>query len=157
MEHINKIKIYADGADINSFNNLKNYDLIKGFTTNPTLMKQAGVLDYKKFALEVLKIIKNKEISFEVFADDVSEMEDQAREIASWGSNIAIKIPITNTLGQSTNKVIENLSRKISGKSAELFRIRRGNAPESRSLTFSYSGEKSFSYVLFGRMATGKY
>ena len=110
MQNIKKIKIYSDGADINSFKNLKDDSLIKGFTTNPTLMSQAGILDYKKFALEVLQIIKNKEISFEVFADDLSEMEDQAREIASWGKNIAIKIPITNTLGRSTNKIIEKLT-----------------------------------------------
>ena len=106
-----KIKIYADGADINSFKNFKDDNLIKGFTTNPTLMKQAGIINYKKFALQVLDIIKNKEISFEVFADDLSEMEDQAREISSWGQNIAIKIPITNTLGNSTNKIIENLTK----------------------------------------------
>jgi len=108
---VEKIKIYADGADINSFKNLKDDNLIKGFTTNPTLMKQAGIINYKKFALQVLDIIKNKEISFEVFADDLSEMEDQAREISSWGQNIAIKIPITNTLGNSTNKIIENLTK----------------------------------------------
>ena len=112
MKNIQKIKIYADGANINSFRNLKDDDLIQGFTTNPTLMKQAGILNYKKFALEVLEIIDNKEISFEVFADDLMEMEDQAREISSWGKNIAIKIPITNTLGQSTNKVIENLTKE---------------------------------------------
>ena len=66
MKNIQKIKIYADGANINSFRNLKDDDLIQGFTTNPTLMKQAGILNYKKFALEVLEIIDNKEISFEV-------------------------------------------------------------------------------------------
>ena len=110
MKKLIKTKVYADGADISSFAKLNEDDLIQGFTTNPTLMKQAGITDYKNFALNVLNIVKYKEISFEVFADDLSEMEEQAREISSWGKNIAIKIPITNTKGQNTSNVVANLT-----------------------------------------------
>ena len=105
-----KINIYADGADLASFEKYRDLEYIKGFTTNPTLMKKAGITDYKGFALNVLKIVKDKSVSFEVFADDISEMEKQAKEIASWGENIAVKIPITNTKNQSTAKLIGRLS-----------------------------------------------
>ena len=92
-----KIKIFADGADIDSINKLNKLDYIKGFTTNPSLMKKAGVKDYKDFAINLLSNIKDKPISFEVFSDDILEMEDQAEEISSWGKNVNVKIPITNT------------------------------------------------------------
>tara|TARA_B100001113_G_C21046756_1_gene594869 strand:+ start:394 stop:1104 length:711 start_codon:yes stop_codon:yes gene_type:complete len=110
MNDINRIKIYADGADIESFIKFKDNNIVKGFTTNPSLMRQAGIKNYKNFALEVLDIIKDKEISFEVFADDLNEMEDQAREISSWGKNIAIKIPITNTKSEDTTNIVSNLT-----------------------------------------------
>ena len=109
LDNLN-IKIFADGADIASFEKYNKIDYIKGFTTNPTLMKKAGITNYKVFAEEVLSIVTNKSISLEVFADDISEMEDQAREIASWGKNVIIKIPITNTKNESTSKLIEKLS-----------------------------------------------
>ena len=86
-----KIKIFADGADLSSIQKLNNIPYIKGFTTNPTLMRKAGVVEYKKFAIDVLKIVKDKPISFEVFVDDINEMEIQAMEIASWGKNINVK------------------------------------------------------------------
>ena len=92
-----KIDIYADGADFASILKLNNNSMIKGFTTNPTLMKKAGVANYKDFAIELLKVIKDKPISFEVFSDEIEEMETQAREISSWADNVYVKIPVTNS------------------------------------------------------------
>ena len=91
-----KVKIFADGADFSSIKSLNNYTYVKGFTTNPSLMRKAGIKDYKKFAIQVLKKIK-KPISFEVFTDNLKDMENQAKEIASWGNNVYVKIPIMNT------------------------------------------------------------
>src|SRR2546426_12022000 len=85
--------------------------LIKGFTTNPTLMRKAGVADYKAFALDVLKAIADRPVSFEVFADDFGQMEAQALEIASWGKNVNVKIPVTNTKGEFAGALIERLAR----------------------------------------------
>ena len=107
-----KIKIFADGANIESIRNLYAQPNIKGFTTNPTLMRQAGIQDYKGFALEVLEIVTDRPVSFEVFADEIQEMEKQALEIATWGKNVNVKIPITNTKGESTVKLVETLSAK---------------------------------------------
>lgn len=104
-----KIKLFADGADLNGMLEMHKKSYIKGLTTNPTLMRKAGVSDYKEFATEVLSHIKDKPISFEVFSDDLEEMKLQALEIASWGMNVYVKIPITNTLGISTTSVIEEL------------------------------------------------
>ena len=105
-----KIQIFADGADKASMLELDKNPVIKGFTTNPTLMKKAGISDYKKFALEILSFIKNKPISFEVFSDDFDEMEKQALEIAGWGENVYVKIPITNTKGESSCPLIKKLT-----------------------------------------------
>lgn len=107
---LKNISIYADGADLKQILQLNKLSYIKGFTTNPTLMRSSGVKNYKKFAIELLSYIKNKPISFEVFADDIDEMESQAYEIATWGKNVNIKIPITNTKGISTKKLISKLS-----------------------------------------------
>ena len=107
-----KIKIFADGADLESIKNLCKNSLIKGFTTNPSLMKKMGITDYKKFALNVLEIAKDKPVSFEIFADDLEEMEHQANEIATWGNNVNVKIPVTNTQGKSTVDLIAKLSNK---------------------------------------------
>ena len=90
---LNNISIYADGADLKQILNLNKLNYVKGFTTNPTLMRASEIKNYKKFAIEVLAHIKKKPISFEVFADDLREMERQAYEIATWGRNINIKIP----------------------------------------------------------------
>jgi transaldolase len=105
-----KVKLFADGADIEMISRMARNPLIKGFTTNPTLMRQAGVRDYRNFALSVLEIVPDRPVSFEVFSDDFEEMEMQAREIASWGPNVFVKIPVTNTKGQSSNDVIRRLS-----------------------------------------------
>ena len=107
-----KIKIFADGADAEQIYQLDKKDYIKGFTTNPTLMKKAGITDYKKFALEILNKIRQKPISFEVFSDDIKIMEEQAMEISSWGKNVNVKIPITNTKGRSTIDLVGRLSNR---------------------------------------------
>jgi transaldolase len=106
-----KVKIFADGADLKSMKELAANPLVKGFTTNPTLMRVAGVTDYKAFALDVLKIIPDRPVSFEVFADDFPTMEAQAHEIASWGSNVYVKIPVTNTGGDFSGPLIATLTR----------------------------------------------
>ena len=106
-----KIDIYADGADMKSILELNSNVSINGFTTNPSLMKKAGIKDYAEFAKELLTKVKEKPISFEVFSDDISEMEKQAREIASWGKNVFVKIPVTNSKGEKTLNLISKLSR----------------------------------------------
>jgi len=101
-----KIKVFADGAKLNDILAAYKAGKVQGFTTNPTLMKQAGVTDYVGFAKSVLAEIKDLPFSFEVFADDFPTMAKQAREIASWGSNAYVKIPVTNTKGESTASLI---------------------------------------------------
>ena len=97
-----RVKLFADGADKAQIAKWHAHPLVRGFTTNPTLMRSAGVKDYESFAREILDIVKDRPISFEVFADDFSEMERQARKIAGWAANVYVKIPVTNTLGQSS-------------------------------------------------------
>jgi transaldolase len=92
-----KVKIFADGADRATMLELYRKPYVKGFTTNPTLMRKAGVADYEAFALDLLDAVRDRPISFEVFADEFPEMERQARKIASWGENVYVKIPVTNT------------------------------------------------------------
>jgi transaldolase len=106
-----KVKIFADGADKAGMLEMYQKPFIKGFTTNPTLMRKAGVTDYKVFALDMLKAIPDKPISFEVFSDDFSEMEGQAREISSWGENVYVKIPITDTKRKPSYDLIKSLTR----------------------------------------------
>ena len=105
-----KVKIFADGADIESMKALNQNPIVKGFTTNPTLMRKAGVTDYVAFAKEVLQAIPDAPVSFEVFADDFPSMEAQAMEIKSWGANVFVKIPISNTKGESAVPLIGKLS-----------------------------------------------
>lgn len=107
-----KIKIFADGADKKGMLEMYQNPFIKGFTTNPTLMKKAGITDYQSFALDILKSIKDRPISFEVFSDDLEEMYEQAIHIARWGKNVYVKIPVTNTLGIPTYDLIKKLSKK---------------------------------------------
>ena len=111
VEDLN-VKIFADGADKAGMLEMASKSFVKGLTTNPTLMKKAGIIDYKAFALEILKEIKEKPISFEVFSDDFDEMEKQAMEIASWGSNVYVKLPITNTKGEPVYNLISKLASK---------------------------------------------
>lgn len=104
------IKIFADGADLDDILRLARNPLIKGFTTNPTLMRKAGVMDYERFARALVEAIPDRPVALEVLADDLAAMEAQARAIASWGANINVKIPITTTAGDFTGPVIEALS-----------------------------------------------
>ena len=108
-----KVKIFADGADKAGMLEMYNNPLIKGLTTNPTLMKKAGITDYSNVAKEILEQIKDKPISFEVFADDFDDMERQANIIATWGKNVNVKIPITNTKGVSCLPLVKNISSKV--------------------------------------------
>ncbi len=107
-----KVKVFADGADLDSMMALAGNPLIKGFTTNPTLMKKAGIEDYAGFAKTVLGKIKDRPVSFEVFADDFPNMEAQALEIASWADNVNVKLPITNTKGESAVPSVGRLSKQ---------------------------------------------
>ncbi len=106
-----KVKLFADGADLAGIKEMAANPAIKGFTTNPTLMRKAGVSDYKAFALQALQVVRGRPISFEVFADEFGEMGKQAHEIASWGKNIYVKIPVTNTKGESSGPLVERLTR----------------------------------------------
>jgi transaldolase len=106
-----RVKIFADGADKARILELSRNPLIKGFTTNPTLMRQAGVSDYEIFAKDVLEIVCDRPISFEVFSDEFDEMKWQAKKIAGWGENVYVKIPITNTRGESSCELVGDLAR----------------------------------------------
>ena len=105
-----RVKLFADGADLKVIGQMAGNPLIKGFTTNPTLMRKAGVTDYAAFAREALKLVPDRPISFEVFSDDFDEMALQAVEIASWGPHVYVKIPVTNTAGVFAGPLIRRLS-----------------------------------------------
>ena len=105
-----KVKIYADGADRDGMLEMYAKPYIQGFTTNPTLMKKAGITDYKAFAHEILQAIPDRPISFEVFADEFIDMERQALEIKTWGENVYVKIPVSNTRQEMAYDLIERLS-----------------------------------------------
>lgn len=105
-----KIKLFADGANLAQILQANANPLIKGFTTNPTLMRSAGVSDYEAFAHKVLESVTDKPISFEVFADEFPEMERQGHKIASWGENVYVKIPVTNTRRESSVDLVRRLS-----------------------------------------------
>jgi len=105
-----KIKIFADGADKKTMLEMYNTSFIQGLTTNPTLMRAAGIKNYKSFCEDILKSITDKPVSLEVFADDFQEIERQAREISSWADNVYVKIPITNTKSQPSYHLIKKLS-----------------------------------------------
>ena len=104
------VRIFADGADVGAITALAADPLIQGFTTNPTLMRQAGVEDYEAFAKEVLAIIGDRPISLEVFSDDFPEMERQARKLASWAPNVYVKIPVTTTKAESSTDLVRTLT-----------------------------------------------
>jgi transaldolase len=104
------VKLFADGADRKGILELYANPLIQGFTTNPTLMRKAGVEDYEWFARDILQAVPNRPFSLEVFADDHKEMERQALKISSWGENVYVKIPVTNTMGEPTGKLLRRLS-----------------------------------------------
>ena len=112
MNNINqlKLKLFADGADLASMLSLYKNPNIRGFTTNPTLMRKVGITDYEKFAKSVISSIPDRPVSFEVFADDLPNMLAQAKLISSWGSNVNVKIPVTNTKGEFTGPIIKELA-----------------------------------------------
>lgn len=106
-----QVKIYADGADKAGILSLNSNPLIQGMTTNPSLMRKAGVKDYESFAKEILQTVTAKPISFEVFSDEFPEMHRQALKIAKWGANVYVKIPITNSRGESSLPLVQQLAR----------------------------------------------
>ena len=105
-----KTKLFTDGATLAVIAQHAQNPLIKGFTTNPTLMRKAGITDYESFAKEMLGVVGDRPVSFEVFADDFPEMERQARKIAQWGKNVFVKIPITNTRAESATPTVKRLA-----------------------------------------------
>ena len=107
-----KVKIFADGADKAGMLEMYGKPFIKGLTTNPTLMRKAGIADYRAFARDILASIPDRPISFEVFSDEFAEMERQAMEIAAWGDNVYVKIPVTNTRREPSYGVIRNLAER---------------------------------------------
>tara|TARA_B100002019_G_C21264453_1_gene598600 strand:- start:1617 stop:2336 length:720 start_codon:yes stop_codon:yes gene_type:complete len=107
-----RTELYADGANLDEIKQLSSNDLIKGFTTNPSLMRKSGIDDYEKFSKEVIKIVAPKSISLEVFADELDEMKIQAEKISTWGGNVYVKIPIQNTKKQLTNDLVGFLNKK---------------------------------------------
>ncbi len=107
-----KTKIFCDIADIKTIKKFDKKKIVKGFTTNPSLMRKAGAKDYKFYSKKILKICKKKPVSLEVFADQYNEMKMQALQINSWGKNVYVKIPVVNSKGVFTGKIIRELNRK---------------------------------------------
>ena len=105
-------KIFCDIADISSIKKFNNKSIVKGFTTNPSLMRKAGAKDYKSYSKQILKVCRNKPISFEVFADDEDSMIEQGRKINSWGKNVYVKVPVVNSKNKFSGNVIKELNSK---------------------------------------------
>lgn len=148
------VQIFADGADLTVIAELCKNPLIKGFTTNPSLMRKASVRDYQAFAFDVLQVVRGRPISFEVFSDEAEEMEHQALEIASWGGNVFVKIPVTNTRGEFLGPLIERLSN--SGVQVNVTALLTTEQVSRVSACLSPQ-TKSFVSVFAGRIAdTGK-
>ncbi|MDA4129243.1 MAG: transaldolase [Thaumarchaeota archaeon] len=149
-----KIKIFADGANLETIRELRKNPLVLGYTSNPTLMRRAGVTNYKAFAKNALLAINGLPISFEVFADKFNEMEKQARKIASWGKNVYVKIPIMNTHGDSCFHLIRNLSQ--SGIKVNVTAVMTSYQVE-RACEALYQGAPAYISVFAGRIAdTGR-
>jgi transaldolase len=145
-----KIKIYADGADVNEMEKASLAGVVKGFTTNPTLMKKSGITDYEKFAKEAITKVNNMPISFEVFSDDFDTMEKEALKISSWGENVYVKIPITNTKRESSINLIKELDkRKIKLNVTAILTLKQ---VEELSAAFK-DDSKSIISVFAGRIA----
>lgn len=149
-----KIKLFADGADVEDMKAAHREGIVKGFTTNPSLMKKAGVTDYETFAREALAVITDVPISFEVISDEFGQMEQEARRIASWGPNVNIKIPITNTRGESSLPLVKKLSADgLSLNVTALFTLEQARA----TVEALAPGVKSIVSVFAGRIAdTGR-
>ena len=145
-----RVKIFADGADRSRVEALRAEPLIQGFTTNPTLMRSAGVSDYESFARELLELVPDRPISFEVIADDLDEIERQANLIASWGSNVYVKVPITTTDATTTAPVVERLS--ANGVKVNVTALMTLEQVESSARWLS-GGPGAFVSVFAGRIA----
>jgi len=149
-----KIKIFADGADKAGMLEMYAKPYIKGFTTNPTLMRKAGVVDYREFAKIILQAIPDRSISFEVFSDEFDEMERQALEIAGLGKNVYVKIPVTNTRGEASNNLVRRLAR--AGVKLNVTALMTLNQVRSIGECLA-SGPSSYISVFAGRIAdTGR-
>ncbi len=156
MKQIDKlnIKIFADGADKSSMLDMYNKDYIKGLTTNPTLMKKAGIKSYEHFARDILQTITKKSLSLEVFSDDIIEMKRQALKIATWADNVYVKIPVSNTKNIKTKELIKELSD--SGVKLNVTAILTNNQVEDVVSALN-SDVPAFVSVFAGRIAdTGK-
>lgn len=148
------VKIFADGADRNGILEMSRKSYIKGFTTNPTLMRKAGVSDYEAFAKDILSQVTDRPFSFEVFADEFSEMERQAMMIAEWGENVYVKIPITTTKGEPSYDLI----KRLSGRGVKLNITAMMTLEQVREVVTSLSADTpSYVSVFAGRIAdTGR-
>jgi transaldolase len=145
-----QVQIFADGADIEGICTLRSNPLIKGFTTNPTLMKQAGIKDYLKFSKEVIQVIDGLPISLEVFSDDFAEMKTQALKLSALGSNVNVKIPITNTKSESSSKLVSELAKEgVSLNVTALFTLKQVDD----TVAALQGSRKSYISVFAGRIA----
>lgn len=149
-----KVKVFADGADLEGILRLAADDRISGFTTNPTLMRKSGISDYEGFARKLLGHITDRPISFEVFSDDFDEMARQAQTISSWGPNVYVKIPVTNTRGETSAPLI----RRLSGEGLRLNVTALMTAPQAEEVGLALSdGPGGIVSVFGGRIAdTGR-
>jgi transaldolase len=145
-----KVKIFADGADMPEMLQMYSKPFIKGLTTNPTLMRKAGISNYRAFAREILAQIKDKPLSFEVVCDEFAEMERQALEIAGWADNVYVKIPVTNTRGEASHALI----RRLAARGVKLNVTAIMTLVQVRDAVSALSPEvASFVSVLAGRIA----
>ena len=144
------IKIYCDSADYKIIKKYSKFNLVKGFTTNPSLMSLAGAKNYKNYSIKILKTCKNKPISLEVFSDDINSMIQQAYLINSWGKNVYVKIPVVNTQGKFTGKAIRELSSK--GVKLNITAIYTYEQVEKVFLSLN-KNTKSIISIFAGRMA----
>jgi transaldolase len=145
-----KVQIFADGADIEGIRNLRSNPLIRGFTTNPTLMKQAGIRDYLKFSQEVIEVIDGLPISLEVFSDDFAEMKSQALKLSSLSANVNVKIPITNTKSQPSSSLVSELAKEgVSLNVTALFTLKQ----VEDTVAALQGSRKSYISVFAGRIA----
>ena len=142
-----KIKIFADGANYNEIKYFNSQKIVKGLTTNPSLMRKSGVKNYEIFARKVLRFVRHKPISFEVFSDDFDEMYIQAKTISSWGKNVYVKIPVTNTKGESSHLLIKKLSyERINLNITAIFnfyqvsKVVKSLNPKSKAIVSIFSG-----------------
>lgn len=142
-----RVKVFADGANLDAILDLARNPRIKGFTTNPTLMRKAGVIDYEKFSRELLNIVTDRPVSIEIFADDLSTMVAQARQIASWGANVFVKVPVTTTAGEFTGPILRDLSGegvKLNVTAlttlAQVERVARDLAPQMPAIVSVFAG-----------------